>query len=77
MDPGAQPLERRDDVGVGMAVSVVDADAEQRDGRTDGHQERRIGGGGPVVRDGEDLGAQAVGCPREQLGLPLPLHVAG
>jgi len=56
---------------------VVRADAEQRDGRRDGGQEHRIGGGGTVMRDGQDLGPKAVAGPAEELALCLPLDVAG
>lgn len=77
MDPRTLPLQGGDDVGVGVAVPVVGADAEQRDRRRDGRQEGRVGGGGAVVRDGQDLRPEAVTCPGAELRLALPFDVAG
>jgi hypothetical protein len=77
----AERLERRDDVRVRVTVPVVAPGADQPDPRSDGREERGIGGGRPVVGHGQHLDVEQVrpaelGRQREQIGLGNTLHVA-
>lgn len=77
MDPRPEIVERREDVGMWVAVPVVESDPDQGDLRADRRQEGGVRGRRPVVGDGQHLGTQAVAPLGQQVGLSLPLDVPG
>lgn len=76
VDPGAQRLQRRQGVGVGVPVLVVGADADQGHLGAHRRQERGLGRAGTVVGHGQHLGRQPLGPIGQQVGLRLASDVA-
>lgn len=72
----AEPVERAQQLGRGMAVVVVQADADHADAGVHRPQERRVEVGRAVVWHLEHVGAQ-VDPRREHRTLSLDLDVSG
>jgi hypothetical protein len=75
-DLGAELLEHREHVGVGVPVAVVCTDADHRDRRVSRPEERRVRGRSAVVRDGEEVDVELRGVA-QQVGLRGALRVTG